>query len=43
MGRLQDHDVPGNVRELQNVLERACLMSPGDLIDEDDVVFDQAS
>jgi DNA-binding NtrC family response regulator len=31
MGALAGHDFPGNVRELQNVLERACLLccTPG--------------
>lgn len=35
--RLRLHDWPGNVRELSNVLERALLMSDGDLIDADDL------
>ena len=33
IARLKLHDWPGNVRELSNVLERALLMSDGDLID----------
>jgi len=35
--RLRRHDWPGNVRELANVLERALLMSDGDLIDAPDI------
>jgi DNA-binding NtrC family response regulator len=30
---LRDYDFPGNVRELRNILERACLLSDGDEID----------
>ncbi len=30
---LQRYDFPGNVRELRNLLERACLLSDGDEID----------
>ncbi|MBF0162988.1 MAG: sigma 54-interacting transcriptional regulator [Magnetococcales bacterium] len=30
--QLKAHDYPGNVRELQNILERACLMMDGDLL-----------
>ncbi|MDP3537679.1 MAG: sigma 54-interacting transcriptional regulator [Azonexus sp.] len=30
---LRDYDFPGNVRELRNLLERACLLSDGDEID----------
>jgi len=37
IARLKLHDWPGNVRELSNVLERALLMSDGDLIDADDL------
>jgi len=37
IARLKLHDWPGNVREMSNVLERALLMSDGDLIDADDL------
>jgi DNA-binding NtrC family response regulator len=30
---LRDYDFPGNVRELRNLLERACLLTDGDEID----------
>ena len=33
IGWLMDYDFPGNVRELRNLLERACLLSDGDEID----------
>ncbi len=39
LDRLLQHDWPGNVRELANVLERALLMSAGDLLEAAD--FDQ--
>ena len=31
--RLRDHDFPGNVRELRNILERAALLTDGDCIE----------
>jgi transcriptional regulator with GAF, ATPase, and Fis domain len=34
---LQRYRWPGNVRELKNVIERAVLLSPGDMIDVDDL------
>lgn len=33
IGWLRDYDFPGNVRELRNLLERACLLSDSDEID----------
>ncbi|MFZ5812324.1 MAG: sigma-54-dependent transcriptional regulator [Thermodesulfobacteriota bacterium] len=33
MGLLFEHDWPGNVRQLANVLERAAIMSTGDVLD----------
>lgn len=33
LGWLRDYDFPGNVRELRNLLERACLLTDGDEID----------
>ena len=35
--RLRRHDWPGNVRELSNVLERALLMSDGDILEAADL------
>lgn len=33
MSRLREHDFPGNVRELRNLLERALLLADGELIE----------
>jgi len=33
LARLEDHDFPGNVRELRNILERASLLADGDQIE----------
>ncbi len=41
--KLQRHHWPGNVREMQNVLERAALLSRGVLIEQADIVFDGAA
>ena len=38
--KLHNHDYPGNVRELRNVLDRARVLSGGATIDEPHVVFD---
>ena len=37
MERLRSHPWPGNVRELENAVERAVTLSPGPLIDVDDL------
>ncbi|MBI2933697.1 MAG: sigma-54-dependent Fis family transcriptional regulator [Planctomycetes bacterium] len=37
LDRMHDYDWPGNVRELGNVIERAIVLSPGEVIDEDGV------
>lgn len=37
MQKLVNHDFPGNVRELENVLERAVTLSGGDAITADDI------
>lgn len=37
LDRLLQHDWPGNVRELANVLERALLMSDGDVLESSDL------
>ncbi len=41
--KLMYHDYPGNVRELQNVLERALVMSPRGFVDAEAIVFDEAA
>jgi transcriptional regulator with GAF, ATPase, and Fis domain len=33
MARLEEYTWPGNIRELQNVLERACVLSPGPVVE----------
>jgi len=37
---LYDHSFLGNVRELENVLIRACDFSPGGIIQNDEISFD---
>ncbi len=37
--RLASHDWPGNIRELENVLKRSCLLSEGPLVHSDHLVF----
>jgi DNA-binding NtrC family response regulator len=37
---LQDHDWPGNIRELSNVLERAVLLAAGETLQADDLRFE---
>jgi transcriptional regulator with GAF, ATPase, and Fis domain len=34
--RLVSYDWPGNIRELQNVIERACVLSPGPIVEVSD-------
>jgi len=41
--KLMYHDYPGNVRELQNVLERALVMSPRGFVDAEAIVFDDVT
>jgi transcriptional regulator with GAF, ATPase, and Fis domain len=38
MRRLQAYPWPGNIRELQNVLERACVMATSAIVDIDDAL-----
>ncbi len=38
--RLQSHSWPGNVRELRNVLERAVLLTEGEVLEPDHLGFD---
>jgi len=39
ISKLKKHDFPGNVRELQYVLERAVIMTEGSILKPDDLVF----
>ncbi len=39
ISKLKKHDFPGNVRELQYVLERAVIMTDGSILKPDDLVF----
>ncbi len=39
LSKLKQHDFPGNVRELQYVLERAVIMTDGNELNADDLVF----
>lgn len=37
--KLKSHSFPGNVRELQYILERSVIMAEGNVLDADDLVF----
>jgi len=39
ISKLKQHDFPGNVRELQYVLERAVIMTDGSILKPEDLVF----
>ncbi|MGJ8551158.1 sigma-54-dependent transcriptional regulator [Winogradskyella wichelsiae] len=39
ISKLKNHDFPGNVRELQYVLERAVIMTDGSVLKPEDLVF----
>ena len=39
ISHLQGYQFPGNIRELENVLERACALTGGDMITVDDLQF----
>jgi formate hydrogenlyase transcriptional activator len=36
LARLQHYSWPGNIRELQNMIERACVLAPGSVVDVPD-------
>jgi len=38
LDKLRNYDFPGNIRELRNVLERACILAAGESISEDDLL-----
>lgn len=40
LDRLMEHDWPGNIRELENVIQRAVLMAKNNLITENELFFD---
>ena len=39
--RLQNYEWPGNVRELANILERAVIICPGAVLQEEHVTFER--
>jgi transcriptional regulator with PAS, ATPase and Fis domain len=41
LARLQRHDWPGNVRDLQNAIERSVLMARKDVLDADDLLISE--
>ncbi|MBI4464207.1 MAG: sigma-54-dependent Fis family transcriptional regulator [Acidobacteria bacterium] len=41
LDKIMAHDWPGNVRELENVITRAIVLAPGNVITPDCVYFDQ--
>jgi two-component system response regulator PilR (NtrC family) len=43
LAALQQHDFPGNVRELENILERALAFVHGDCIEMDDLCFESVN
>ena len=38
--KLMEYDWPGNVRQLENIIKRAAIMAVDDVIEEDDIHFD---
>ncbi len=41
--RLEQHNWPGNIRELENVIQRAMILAPGDTIDVEHLLLPQQS
>ena len=39
LARLQDHSWPGNIRDLENVLERSVRLARSDVLEADDLVI----
>ncbi|SHE21929.1 sigma-54-dependent transcriptional regulator [methanotrophic endosymbiont of Bathymodiolus puteoserpentis (Logatchev)] len=40
--KMQAYHWPGNVRELENIVQRALIMQTGDMINEGDLIFEEA-
>jgi len=40
LDKLMTHDFPGNIRELENIIERAWILSESNIIGKKDIVFD---
>ncbi|MBI1222147.1 MAG: response regulator [Bacteroidetes bacterium] len=40
--KLLNYPFPGNIRELKAVIELACVMADGDVIEEDNIIFNNA-